>query len=70
VSQVAGDKAELTETIGAASAQRWWRNGRADTANGGGSPWACARCEANAKGCECVSEGRGGRASAGQLDKG
>jgi hypothetical protein len=38
--------------------------------NGGGTPQACARCEASAKGCGCVNEGRGGRAGAGQLEKG
>jgi hypothetical protein len=29
-----------------------------------------ARCEASAEGCECASEGRGGRAGTGQLEKG
>jgi hypothetical protein len=32
-------------------------------------PGVCARCEVSAKGCECVNEERGGRASARQLEK-
>jgi hypothetical protein len=70
VSRAAGDKAELTEATGAASTQQWRRNGRVDTTNGGGTPWACVRVEASAESCECANEGRGGRASARQLEKG
>jgi hypothetical protein len=70
VSRATGDKAELIKATGAASAQRRRWNGRADTVNGGGTHWACVRCEASAEGCECASEGRGGRVGAGQLEKG
>jgi hypothetical protein len=41
-----------------------------DTANDGGTPWACAQCEASAESCECTNEGRGGRVGARQLEKG
>jgi hypothetical protein len=51
-------------------AQQLLRNGCADTVNGGRAPWACARREAGAKGCECANEGRGGRAGARRLEIG
>jgi hypothetical protein len=70
VSQVASDKAELTEATDMARAQRRPQNGRETTAIGGGAPWTRVRCEANAKGCKCASEGRGGRAGVGKLEKG
>jgi hypothetical protein len=50
--------------------RRRLRNGRADTVNGGRAPWACARREAGAEGCECANEGRGGRAGARRLEIG
>jgi hypothetical protein len=70
VSQVAGDKAELTEATHTERARRRPRNGRETTSSGGGAPWVCAQCEASVEGCECASEGRGGRAGTGQLEKG
>jgi hypothetical protein len=48
-------------------ARRRLRNGRADTVNDGRAPWACARREAGAEGCECANVGRGGRAGARRL---
>jgi hypothetical protein len=70
VSWVAGDKAELTEATDTARARRRPQNGRETMASGGGTPWTRLQCEASAEGCECTSEGRGGRAGAGQLEKG
>jgi hypothetical protein len=65
MSRVAGDKAKLTEATDTARAQRRPQNGHETTVNGGGAPTVCTRCEASAEGCECVSEGRGGRAGTG-----
>jgi hypothetical protein len=70
VSRIAGDKAKLTEATYTARARRRPQNGRETTTNGGGAPWVCAWCEASAEGCECTSEGRGGRVGTGQLEKG
>jgi hypothetical protein len=53
-----------------ARAQRRPQNRRETTMSDGGAPWVCARCEASDEGYECTSEGRGGRAGIGQLEKG
>jgi hypothetical protein len=64
------DKAELTEATDTARARRRLQNGRETTASGDRAPWVCSRCEASVEGCDCVSDGRGGRAGAGQLERG
>jgi hypothetical protein len=61
VSLVAGDKAKLTEATDTARARQRPQNGRETTTNGGRAPLVDVRCEASVEGCECASEGRGGR---------
>jgi hypothetical protein len=70
VSQVAGDEAKLIKATDTTRARQQPQNRRETMANGDGVPWVCAWCEASAEGCECVSEGRGGRVGTGQLEKG
>ena len=69
-SQIAGDKAELTEATNTVRARRRLQNRRETMASGGGTPWAHAQSKREGKGARLKAQLSGeGQVSVGGLQK-